>query len=153
ASNYLKSRISRFLKGPVNYENMAGFRALVLLFRMLHQTEIRSDEIADEWAIRSELWNSEIGNSKPKRRKRERNSAPLILCGHGVSLRIENGALAIRDGFTHYPQQQATCLYFRGDLDLPPRIVLLDGSGSLSFDVLSWLAEQGVTLARIKWSG
>lgn len=120
---------------------------------MLHETEIRSDEIADEWAIRSEFWNYEIGNSKPKRRKRERNCSPLILCGHGVSLRIENGALAIRDGFTHYPQKQVSYRYFRGDLDLPPRILLLDGSGTLSFDVLSWLAEQGVVLARIKWTG
>jgi CRISPR-associated protein Cas1 len=120
---------------------------------MLHETEIRPDEIADEWAIRSEFWNSEMGYSKPKRRKRERNSVPLILCGHGVSLRVENGALAIRDGFTHYPQKQATYRYFRGDLDLPPRILLLDGSGTLSFDVLSWLAEQGVVLARIKWTG
>jgi CRISPR-associated endonuclease Cas1 len=120
---------------------------------MLHEIEIRPDEIADEWAIRSEFWNSEIGNSKPKRRKRERNASPLILCGHGVSLRIENGALAIRDGFTHFPQKQSSYRFYRGDLDLPPRILLLDGSGTLSFDVLSWLAEQGVVLARIKWTG
>jgi CRISPR-associated endonuclease Cas1 len=120
---------------------------------MLNATEIRPDEIADEWAIRSEFWNSEIGNSKPKRRKRERNSVPLILCGHGVSLRIENGALAIRDGFTHFPQKQSSYRFYRGDLDLPPRILLLDGSGTLSFDVLSWLSEQGVVLARIKWTG
>jgi CRISPR/Cas system-associated endonuclease Cas1 len=120
---------------------------------MLHETEIRPEEVADEWAIRSEFWNSQLGSSKPKRRKRERNSTPLILCGHGVSLRIESDALAIRDGFTHYPQQQATYRYFRGDLDLPPRIVLLDGSGTLSFDVLSWLGEQGVALARVTWTG
>lgn len=125
----------------------------MLLFGMLHQTEIRPDEVADEWAIRSEFWKSGIGDSKPKRRKRERNSAPLILCGHGVSLRIENGALVIRDGFTHYPQQQATYRYFRGDLELPRRIVLLDGSGTLSFDVLSWLSEQCVALARVTWNG
>jgi CRISPR-associated endonuclease Cas1 len=120
---------------------------------MLHETEIRPHEIADEWAIRSEFWNSEIGSSKPKRRKRERNSTPLILCGHGVSLRIEHGALVIRDGFTHYPQERACHRYFRGDLALPPRILLLDGSGTLSFDVLSWLAEQRVALARITWNG
>lgn len=61
--------------------------------------------------------------------------------------------MVIRDGFTHYPQEQAVYRYFRGDLDLPPRIILLDGSGTLSFDVLSWLAEQSVTLLRIKWTG
>ena len=32
--------------------------------------------------------------------------------------------------------------FFRGDLSLPSRIILLDGSGTISFDVLSWLAEQ-----------
>jgi CRISPR-associated protein Cas1 len=29
----------------------------------------------------------------------------------------------------------------------------LDGSGSVSFDVLSWLAEQKVALIRIDWKG
>ena len=120
---------------------------------MLHETEIHPDEITDDWAIRSQFWQSETANSKSNRRKRERNSTPLILCGHGVSLRIESGALVVRDGFTHYPQEQAMQRHFPGDLDLPPRIVLLDGSGTLSFEVLSWLVEQGVTLVRIKWTG
>lgn len=68
-------------------------------------------------------------------------------------MRVENGALVIRDGFTHYPQEQAKYRFFPRDLDLPTRILLLDGSGTLSFDVLSWLAEQGIALARIKWTG
>jgi CRISPR-associated endonuclease Cas1 len=120
---------------------------------MLHETETRPDDIADEWAIRSEFWNAENANSGKTRKRRERNSCALILCGHGVSLRIENGALVIRDGFTHFPQTQVAYRYFRGDLDLPPRIVLLDGSGTLSFDVLSWLGEQNVALAQVKWTG
>ena len=108
---------------------------------------------ADDWAERSEHWIAETSVILPKRRLRQRNPAPLILCGHGVSMRIENGALVIRDGFTHYPQQQAQYRYFPRDLDLPTRILLLDGSGTLSFDVLSWLAEQGVAMARVKWTG
>jgi CRISPR-associated endonuclease Cas1 len=52
-----------------------------------------------------------------------------------------------------YPQQQKTYCFFPRDLDLPPRIILLDGSGSLSFEVLTWLSEQGVPLARVSWSG
>ena len=107
----------------------------------------------DDWAIRSELWSSEAQNLKPVRRKRERNPSPLILCGHGVSLRIENGALVVRDGFTHYPQEQARHRFFPRDLELPTRILLLDGSGTLSFDVLNWLADQGVALARVRWTG
>ena len=44
-------------------------------------------------------------------------------------------------------------IFFRRDADLPERIILLDGSGSVSFDVLSWLAEQNVSLIRIDWKG
>ncbi len=107
----------------------------------------------DQWAERNATWQGVAASLAPTRRLRQRNPAPLILCGHGVSLRVEGGALAIRDGFTHYPQEQVTHRLFPGDLALPPRVILLDGSGTLSFDVLSWLAEQGIPLARVKWTG
>ena len=70
-----------------------------------------------------------------------------------MSLRIENGALTIQNGFTHYPQNREIIRYFRGDVALPERVILLDGSGSISFDVLSWLAEQKVSFIRIDWKG
>ncbi|HEX4738686.1 MAG TPA: CRISPR-associated endonuclease Cas1 [Allosphingosinicella sp.] len=107
----------------------------------------------DEWTERSDFWLEDTARQAKPRRKRERNPNPLILCGHGVSLRVEHGALVIRDGFTHYPQEQARFRFFPRDLELPTRILLLDGSGTLSFDVLSWLAEQGVALARVSWTG
>jgi CRISPR-associated endonuclease Cas1 len=68
-------------------------------------------------------------------------------------MRIESGALSIKQGFTHYPQRAEHFRFFKGDLKLPRLIMLLDGSGSISFDVLSWLGEQGVALARIQWGG
>ncbi len=77
----------------------------------------------------------------------------MILAGHGVSLRIEAGTLIIRNGFTHYPQKQETYRYFKGDADLPPRIIMLDGSGSITFDVLTWLNQQKVPLVKIDWTG
>lgn len=120
---------------------------------MLHDTEILTDEITDEWAVRSENWLSELEAMQKPRRLRERNPNALILAGHGNSMRIEKGALVIKQGFTHYPQKQECHRYFKGDLDLPRIIILLDGSGSLSFEVLSWLAEQSVALARIEESG
>jgi CRISP-associated protein Cas1 len=52
-----------------------------------------------------------------------------------------------------YPQQREVIRYFRGDVALPERIILLDGSGSISFDVLSWLAEQKISFIRIDWKG
>ena len=106
-----------------------------------------------EWLARSENWRRRTQYPASQRAKRERTRQPLILAGHGVSLRIEGGSLAIRNGFTHYPQKQELHRFFKGDLNLPERIIVIDGSGSISFDVLSWLAEQDVSLIRIDWRG
>ena len=96
---------------------------------------------------------SRVEKASARRTKRAKPPPALILAGHGVSLRVENGALTIQNGFTHYPQQREIIRYFRGDVALPERIILLDGSGSISFDVLSWLAEQKISLIRIDWKG
>jgi CRISPR-associated protein Cas1 len=105
------------------------------------------------WAIRSEIWRSRVERASVRRTKRAKPQAALTLAGHGVSLRIHGGALEIKNGLTHYPQQRETYLFFPGDADLPERIILLDCSGSISFDVLSWLNEQKVNLIRIDWRG
>jgi CRISPR-associated protein Cas1 len=105
------------------------------------------------WATRSGMWQARVAKASVRRTKRAKAQPALILAGHGVSLRVENGALTILNGFTHYPQQREIIRYFRGDVALPERIILLDGSGSVSFDVLSWLAEQKITLIRIDWKG
>jgi len=106
-----------------------------------------------DWAKRCELWANRTKKASGRRAMRERPRQPLILSGHGVTLRVENGALTIRNGFTRYPQKQESYRFFKGELSIPERIVLIDGSGSVSFDVLSWLAEQGVSLIRVDWRG
>ena len=70
-----------------------------------------------------------------------------------MRFRVDHGALLVRDGFTHYPQAVREHRFFKGARDLPSRIVVLDGNGSLSFDVLSWLAEQQIPLIKIDWRG
>jgi CRISP-associated protein Cas1 len=97
--------------------------------------ELEEDDVA--WATRSSIWQSRVAKASARRTRRPKAQPALILAGHGVSLRVENGALTIRNGFTHYPQQREIIRYFRGDVALPERIILLDGSGSISFDVLS----------------
>jgi CRISP-associated protein Cas1 len=104
------------------------------------------------WTTRSGMWRARVEKASARRTKRAKPQ-PAVILGHGVSLRIANGALTIQNGFTHYPQQREIIRYSRGDVSLPKRIVLLDGSGSVSFDVLSWLAEQQVALIRIDWKG
>ena len=115
------------------------------------EMENDADDIA--WATRSRMWRARTGKASARRTKRAKAQPALILAGHGVSLRVENGALTIQNGFTHYPQKREIIRYFRGDMALPERIILLDGSGSISFDVLSWLAEQKISLIRIDWKG
>jgi CRISPR-associated protein Cas1 len=113
-----------------------------------------SNEINDsDWLRRSQLWSRRVTARGMLRAKRERQRHPLILSGHGVLLRIEGGALTIRNGFTHYPQKQEIYRFFKGELAIPERIIMLDGSGSISFDVLAWLSEQQVSLIQINWKG
>lgn len=108
---------------------------------------------AGGWADRSEFWRKIAGSRAGKGRVRAIEAAPLVLCGHGVSMRIEGGALVVRNGFTHHPQTQEVHRLFSGDRQNPTRIIILDGSGTLSFAVLDWLGEQGISLARVKWPG
>jgi CRISPR-associated protein Cas1 len=120
------------------------------LNRMLATSTIKPPSA---WATRGELWRSRVETASLRRTKRAKPQSALILAGHGVLLRIRGGALEIQNGLTHYPQQRETHLFFRGDTDLPERIILLDCSGSVSFDVLSWLNEQNMSLIRIDWRG
>jgi CRISPR-associated protein Cas1 len=113
--------------------------------------ELEEDDL--DWAKRCELWAHQAQKTGRWRALRERPKQPLILCGHGVTLRVEGGALTIRNGFTHYPQKHETYRFFKGELTIASRIIMLDGSGSISFDVLAWLSEQKVPLIRINWQG
>lgn len=107
----------------------------------------------DNWASRSEHWLNVARQAQRPRRRRERQQEPLMLCGHGVSLRVDGGTLLIRNGLTHFPQQREEFRFFKGDPAIPPRIIMLDGSGCVSFAMLDWLAEQRVPLVRISWQG
>jgi CRISPR-associated protein Cas1 len=105
------------------------------------------------WAERCAYWLA----SRPENRRGgaplRQTHDPLVLTGHGLCLRVDHGALVVRNGFTHYPQRVDEYRYFRGDRNLPSRIIVVDGSGTLSFDVLSWLSEQNIPLIRINWRG
>ncbi len=105
------------------------------------------------WAARSEYWRTHDAKRGRGRRKKFNYRQPLILCGHGVRLRIDHGTLLIRNGFTHYPQKQEEFRFFSGDPNLPDRIIILDGSGGMSFDALRWMSEQQITFVQLDWRG
>lgn len=108
----------------------------------------------NEWSNRGDYWLKKI-NPIPQytARKRRIIHKPLILSGHGIKLSIDRDTLLIKCGFTHYPQTREEYRFFPNDRQLPSRIVILDGDGSLSFDALQWLSEQGVPLIQIDWQG
>jgi CRISP-associated protein Cas1 len=115
------------------------------------QAIVAEDDTA--WAARNEHWSAQSSQPRRYSARRERRCEPLILCGHGVSIKVDKGTLLIRDGFTHWPQERVEHRLFKGAQNLPPRIVMLDGSGSLSFDVMTWLSEQNIPLVRLDYQG
>jgi CRISPR-associated protein Cas1 len=106
----------------------------------------------DNWADRCRYWAVKADET-PARKRRERRTEPLILTGHGLAIRVDKGCLVVKGGHTHYPSTSKEQRFFRGSLDLPPRIVTLDGSGNLSLDALDWMAEQGIAFVRINYDG
>ena len=97
-----------------------------------------SESASETWSERNAFWFREHSERAPRRRRRERPAAPLVLAGHGISLRVDSGALLIRNGRTHYPQDPEVYRFFRGGMDRPTDIIVLDGSGVLTFDVIDW---------------
>ena len=106
-----------------------------------------------EWFERSSHWLVTSSTKSSRLVQRRGAGEPLILSGHGVRLRVDHGTLLVQNGFTHYPQRREEWRLFPGDWRLPSRIVMLDGSGSISFDGLSWLANAQVPLVQINWRG
>jgi CRISPR-associated protein Cas1 len=104
------------------------------------------------WRDRCAYW---IAESQPEfsRRRREREANPLVLTGHGLSIRVDKGCLLVRDGNTHYPSERRERRFFNGALDIPPAFIVVDGSGEITIDAIDWLATQRVPLIRVRWNG
>jgi len=115
--------------------------------------ERESQDQGDEWSERCGYWMRAFKAGEPKRKRREREIMPLVLVGHGLSIHVDGSSLLIRDGHTHYPAARREFRFFKGGLDLPPRIVIVDGSGNISLDALDWLVEQNIPLVRLRWDG
>jgi CRISP-associated protein Cas1 len=105
------------------------------------------------WAERCEYWADEPTEPKHRGRPPRHVNRPLVITGHGMSLNVHQGTLLIKSGFTHYPQERQEYRFFPADRELPSRIIVIDGTGSITFDVLAWLSEQSVPLIRIDWRG
>lgn len=119
----------------------------------VHAADAEHDDAV--WAERGDYWEHHAAITQPPTRSRAKQSLPdpLILTGHGVQFRIDHGTLVIRNGFTHYPQRREEWRFFPGDRTLPSRIILLDADGSISLQVVAWLARQAIPLVLLDWQG
>jgi CRISPR-associated protein Cas1 len=108
--------------------------------------------VETEWPDRCRYWAAKA-DATPARKRRERRTEPLVLTGQGMSVRVDKGCLIVKGGNTHYPASAQEHRFFRGGLDLPPRIVAVDGSGNLTLDAIDWMAEQGMAFVRINYDG
>jgi len=111
----------------------------------------RTDD--DDWAERNEYW---LRKTPLKSRRFSRKAGvrqALILTGHGVRLCVDHGALWVKNGYSHFPQQSEEWRFYSGDWRLPSRIVLLDVNGGITFDALSWLSIHGIPLVQLSWRG
>lgn len=70
-----------------------------------------------------------------------------------MSIRVSKRSLWIRDGNTHYPSDRREWRFFKGSLDIPPLIVVVDGSGEITLAALDWMASQNIPLIRLRWDG
>lgn len=114
-----------------------------------NSAEFETDDL--NWRERCEYWQVQKPKKHPAKKFQFRE--PLILCGHGIHIRVEQNTLLVRDGFTHYPQKARKFRFFPGDANLPDRIIVLDGSGGLTLDALDWMAEQQIGFVRLDWRG
>ncbi len=118
---------------------------------------VQEEDEETAWAERGRYWegvaDESPASSPPRRRRRGTEPKPLVLNGHGVNLRVHQGSLVIRNGFTHYPQERQELRLFPRDRRLPSRIIVLDGDGSISLDVIAWLSQQRIPLVLLDWQG
>jgi CRISPR-associated protein Cas1 len=120
---------------------------------MLKQVAIGKFGDDEIWRERSEYWSSYKPSAGHSSRKKYKYREPLILCGHGLRISVDHRTLLVRNGFTHYPQKPEESRFFPGDANLPDRVVVIDGSGGITFDALNWMAEQNIEFVRLSWQG
>jgi CRISP-associated protein Cas1 len=112
-----------------------------------------TDQDDTAWAERCEFWTGLPTEGRRHGPPPRRNDKPLMLTGHGIRLRVHQGSLLVRNGFTHHPQVMEEHRFFPADREKPARIIIIDGKGSISLDVLSWLTTHDIPVIRLDWRG
>ena len=89
---------------------------------------------------------------KAARKENKSSQAQIILCGHGIGLKVERGALYVKDGFCYEGQKPLTHILYKG-MHTTTHIHILASNGNLSIDALNWCQNQQVTVSIIDYDG
>jgi CRISP-associated protein Cas1 len=101
---------------------------------------VEEDDLS--WAARGAHWDHDA----TRLGKTEKVGRVLTLAGHGVSLKVERGALVVRSGLTYDPQTRTENRFYPTDRDKPSRLVFAHGNGAFSVAVLRWCERNEVSL-------
>jgi CRISPR-associated protein Cas1 len=104
-------------------------------------------------AERGRQWSDTAQRYAAKTQQALRNDrSVLILAGYGAALRVERGALVVKEGFTYHPQTPVTHVLHPA-MHHVGRIVCLDCRGAVSFDAVRWCASQHVAVSLLDRHG
>lgn len=87
-----------------------------------------------------------------KANRLEQQQGILVLGGYGASLRVQNDALFVRQGFTHGSEQNREQAYYRGVHGLS-LIVVYARTGNVTLDAIKWCASQDIAVTMIDADG
>lgn len=76
----------------------------------------------------------------------------LYLSGHGISMRVDNARLLIRDG-CDVNRADPDTYELRPKSDEYDNIVIYGHSGNMSLDAIKWLSKQNIQLTILNWDG
>jgi CRISPR-associated endonuclease Cas1 len=93
-----------------------------------------------EYADATSRWQALFDRFTAADKQKQRT---LILCGYGASLSLRRDCLTVQDGAIG--KKPGPMTLYRGVHNVA-KIILLDVSGSLTFDALRWCREQCITL-------
>ena len=105
-----------------------------------HATQPRSTAEVNRWLASAQSWDR-IG----ARALEDDKGRTIILAGHGAGLTVDHGALIVRDGRTHDPQEPETWTLHRAVHGVEHIAVCAD-SGSITLEALRWCRDQHISV-------
>lgn len=76
----------------------------------------------------------------------------LYLSGHGISMKVENARLKIRDG-CEFERAEPMEYELKPKYDEFDNIVIYGHSGNITLEALKWLSKQNIQLTILNWDG